>query len=158
MLRTLLLSFCFALLSAFASAEVGDKIILTVTGKPATNEVQLTDAMLSKMPQKSMTVQTPWYPTPQTFEGPLLRDVLKLAGIKSGQIRLVALNDYTISVPVSDAFEYDVIVARLLNGKTMSVREKGPLFVVYPFHTHEELRKTDYYRRCSWQLRSISAE
>lgn len=158
MLRTLLLSFCFASLSAFASAEVGDKIILTVTGKPTTNEVQLSDAMLAKLPQKSMTVQTPWYPTPQTFEGPLLRDVLKLAGIKSGQIRLVALNDYTITIPVSDAFEYDVIVARLLNGKTMSVREKGPLFVVYPFHNHEELRKTDYYRRCSWQLRSISAE
>ncbi|MGL6039725.1 MAG: hypothetical protein ACRC01_00825, partial [Deefgea sp.] len=88
----------------------------------------------------------------------LLRDVLKLAGIKSGQIRLVALNDYTISIPVSDAFDYDIIVARLLNGKAMSVREKGPLFIVYPFHEHEALRKTDYYRRCSWQLRSISAE
>jgi hypothetical protein len=158
MLRTLLLSFCLTVLSAFASADVGDKIILTVTGQTAGNEIQLTDAMLAKLTQKSMTVQTPWYPSPKTFEGPLLRDVLKLAGIKSGQIRLVALNDYTISIPVSDAFQYDVIVARLLNGKPMGIREKGPLFVVYPFHEHEELRKTDYYRRCSWQLRSISAE
>lgn len=158
MLRTLLLSCCLACLSAFASAEVGGKIILTVTAQAASKEVQLSDAMLAKLTQKSMTVQTPWYPTPKTFEGPLLRDVLKLAGIKSGQIRLVALNDYTISIPVSDAFQYDVIVARLLNGKPMSVREKGPLFVVYPFHEHEELRKTDYYRRCSWQLRRIAAE
>ncbi len=158
MLRTLLLSFCFTAVSAFALAEVSNKTILTVTGKPATNEVQLSDAMLAKLPQKSMTLQTPWYPEPKKFEGPLLRDVLKLAGIRSGNIRLVALNDYTISIPVSDAVEYDVIVARLLNGKPMSVREKGPLFVVYPFHEHEEIRKTDYYRRCSWQLRSIAAE
>nr|WP_314901028.1 hypothetical protein [uncultured Deefgea sp.] len=158
MLRSLLLSLCFATLSAFASAEVGEKIILTVTGKPATNAVQLTDAALSKLPQKSMTLQTPWYPVSKKFEGPLLRDVLKLAGISSGTIRLIALNDYTISIPVSDAFQYDVIVARLLDSKPMSVREKGPLFIVYPFHEHEELRKTDYYRRCSWQLRSIATE
>jgi hypothetical protein len=158
MLRTLLLSFCFASMSSFVSAEVVEKTILTVTGKSPTSEVQLSDAMLAKLPQKSMTVQTPWYPVPKTFEGPLLRDVLKLAGIKSGQIRLVALNDYTINIPASDAFQYDVIVARLLDGKQMSVREKGPLFIVYPFHDHEELRKTDYYRRCSWQLRSITAE
>ncbi|MGL6039829.1 MAG: hypothetical protein ACRC01_01350, partial [Deefgea sp.] len=73
MLRTLLLSFCIATLSAFASADVSDKIILTVTGKPTTTEVQLSDAMLAKLPQKSMTLQTPWYPAPKTFEGPLLR-------------------------------------------------------------------------------------
>jgi hypothetical protein len=157
MLRILLLSLC--LLSPLAHAEaVSDKIILTISGKSPVTEVQLTEAMLAKMPQKSMTLTTPWYPTPQTFEGPLLRDVLKLANIKSGNITLKALNDYAISIPVSDALQYDVIVARLLNGKPMSVREKGPLFIVYPFHEHEELRKTDYYRRCSWQLRSITAE
>jgi hypothetical protein len=137
---------------------ISDKIILTVNGKSPVTEVQLSDAMLAKMPQKSMTLTTPWYPNPQTFEGPLLRDVLKLANIKSGNITLKALNDYAISIPVADAQQYDVIVARLLNGKPMSIREKGPLFIVYPFHEHDELRKTDYYRRCSWQLRSITAE
>ncbi|WP_027468723.1 molybdopterin-dependent oxidoreductase [Deefgea rivuli] len=157
MLRILLLSLC--LLSPLVHAEtMNDKIILTVNGKSPVTEVQLTEAMLAKMPQKSMTLNTPWYPTQQTFEGPLLRDVLKLANIKSGNITLKALNDYAISIPVGDALQYDVIVARLLNGKPMSVREKGPLFIVYPFHEHEELRKTDYYRRCSWQLRSITAE
>lgn len=157
MLRILLLSLC--LLSPLVHADtVNDKIILTISDKSPASEVQLSDAVLAKMPQKSMTLTTPWYPTPQTFEGPLLRDVLKLANIKTGNITLKALNDYAISIPVADALQYDVIVARLLNGKPMSVREKGPLFIVYPFHEHEELRKTDYYRRCSWQLRSISAE
>ena len=157
MLRTLLLSLC--LLSPLAHADtVNDKIILTISDKSTASEVQLSEAMLAKMPQKSMILNTPWYPSAQTFEGPLLRDVLKLANIKSGNITLKALNDYAISIPVSDALQYDVIVARLLNGKPMSVREKGPLFIVYPFNEHEALRKTDYYRRCSWQLRSITAE
>jgi hypothetical protein len=98
------------------------------------------------------------YPSPQTFEGPLLRDVLKMAGIKDGSIKLTALNDYTIKFPVSDAFKYDVILARKRNGKIMSVRDKGPLFLMYPFHRHKELLKAEYFRRCSWQLNSIRAE
>ncbi len=157
MLRILLLSLC--LLSPMVNAETAaDKIILTVINPSTDTEIQLSAAMLAKMPHKSMTLDTPWYPTPQTFDGPLLRDVLKLAHIQSGHITLKSLNDYAISIPVSDALQYDVIVAQHLNGKPMPIRKKGPLFIIYPFHEHEELRKTDYYRRCSWQLRSIIAE
>ncbi|WP_288843765.1 molybdopterin-dependent oxidoreductase [uncultured Deefgea sp.] len=145
--------------STLALAQtVNSNIILTVTGKSAHSEVQLTEQMIAKLPQQIMTMPTAWYPTKQTFEGPLLRDVLKLAGIQSGNIKLRSLNEYTISIPVSDALQYDVIIARKRNGQLMTVRDKGPLFVIYPFHQHENLRRTEYYRRCSWQLRSIAAE
>ncbi|MBM5573864.1 molybdopterin-dependent oxidoreductase [Deefgea sp. CFH1-16] len=145
--------------STLALAQtVNSNIILTVTGKSANSEVQLTAHMIAKLPQQIMTMRTAWYPTEQTFEGPLLRDVLKLVGIQSGDIKLRSLNDYTISIPVSDALQYDVIIARKRNGQLMTIRDKGPLFVIYPFHQHENLRRTEYYRRCSWQLRSIAAE
>ena len=150
MLRIFFVSLLLACGVAQASA---DKIVLEVQGKTAS--LQLNDAKLAKLPQVKMTVTTPWHSEAQTFEGPLLRDVLKLAGIKNGDLQLTALNDYSIAIPVSDAFKYDVIIARKINGELISVREKGPLFVMYPFHQHEQLRNTDYYRRCIWQLYRI---
>ncbi|MDW5418048.1 hypothetical protein R6242_15895 [Iodobacter sp. CM08] len=134
-----------------------NKIILSVSAKSGSN-FELDDDALAKLPQKKMLVPTPWFSAEQTFEGPLLRDVLKLASIQNGNIKLIALNDYAISIPASDAFQYDVIVARKRNGKLMTIRDKGPLFIMYPFQDHAELRVTEYFRRCSWQLRSIKAE
>jgi hypothetical protein len=37
----------------------------------------------------------------------------------------------------------------------MPVRDKGPLFVIYPFDAQPELRNAIYYSRSAWQLRSI---
>ena len=54
-----------------------------------------------------------------------------------------------------DAQRYGVIVARLLDDKPMGVREKGPLFVIYPFDQQPELKSALYYSRSAWQLRTI---
>ena len=66
-----------------------------------------------------------------------------------------ALNDYRVDIPVADVQRFDVILARLLDGQPMAVREKGPLFVMYPFADHAELRNAVYYSRCAWQLKAI---
>jgi hypothetical protein len=157
MLRSLLIAFSLMVCQFTMAAEPDQKAILQLIGK-VTQVQSLSLAELEKLPQKKMTVVTPWYPDAQTFEGPLLRDVLKQSGVKTGLLKMQALNDYIIEIPVADAYQYDVIIATRLNGKAMSVREKGPLFVMYPFDKHEELRKTDYFRRCIWQLKQIAVE
>jgi hypothetical protein len=58
-------------------------------------------------------------------------------------------------VALDDPERFDVILAWQLDGKPMSVREKGPLFVMYPFDTQAQLRNAVYFSRCIWQLRSI---
>ncbi|MFY3385917.1 molybdopterin-dependent oxidoreductase [Paracidovorax sp. MALMAid1276] len=108
--------------------------------------------MLEQLPQQSFSTKTPWYPHAVTFTGPLLRDVLAAAGAKGSKITAVALNDYKTEIPVDDATRHDVIVARLMNNKPMPVREKGPLFIVFPFDTKAELRSELYYNRAAWQL------
>ncbi|UXY16253.1 molybdopterin-dependent oxidoreductase [Chitiniphilus purpureus] len=113
------------------------------------------EATLRALPQHTFTVATPWHPRAQRFEGPLLRDVLAAAGAAGQTLSLRALNDYVITIPLEDAEQYDVILARKRNGKPMTVRDKGPLFVIYPFHQHPELRQAEYYRRCVWQLAEI---
>ena len=48
-----------------------------------------------------------------------------------------------------------MVVAHLFNGKPMSVREKGPLFVIYPFDEQPQLKTSTYFSRCIWQLKQI---
>lgn len=97
-------------------------------------------AALKALPQISFTTQTPWYQNPVSFSGPLLRDVLKLVQAKGDHIRAVALNDYRVRLPVSDAREHDVVVAVQMNGQPIPVRTKGPLFIIYPFDSKKQLQ------------------
>lgn len=113
-------------------------------------------AMLERLPQQRIVTETPWYPKARAFSGPLMRDLLAAAGVADGErARLVALNDYRIDVPLDDARQHDVIVATRLDDRPMSVREKGPLFVMYPFDREPQLRSSLYFSRCVWQLKSI---
>lgn len=137
--------------------------LLTVTGArlgpPARGGRLVFDLpALQKLAQRTIATATPWYSGASEFTGPLLRDVLTAAGAvtdSSGMLRCTALNDYRVDIPLDDARRYDVVVAHLRNGKPMSVREKGPLFVIYPFDEHSQLRTSTYYNRCIWQLKAI---
>ena len=134
-------------------------VLLTVGGRVRnTNDgrrAQFDMAMIEALPQQTVVTRTPWFSTARRFTGPLLRDVLSAAGAQGTMLRLVALNDYQVDMPFDDAQRHDVIVARLLDDKPMSVRDKGPLFVIYPFDARPELRSAIYYSRSAWQLRTI---
>ncbi len=146
-----------------AQAQTLDKptgpVVLTIRGSVGQasqgGQAQFDMKMLEKLPQKSFTTQTPWYPQPVSFTGPLLRDVLAAAGAKGTKITAVALNDYKTEIPFDDATRHEVIVARLMNDRPMPIREKGPLFIVYPFDTKAELRTELYYNRSAWQLNAL---
>ena len=114
--------------------------------------------MLESLPQKTITTQTPWYPKPVTFTGPLMRDVLAAAGARPGKIVALALNDYKAEIPFEDAQKYDVILARLMDHKPMPTREKGPLFVIYPYDSKPELSSEIFYNRSAWQLRTLTVQ
>jgi hypothetical protein len=135
--------------------------VLTLSGRVRTpnlgGDAVFDMAMLARLPQQDIVTRTPWYAgEPRRFTGPLLRDVLGAAGAASvSTLRAVALNDYRVEIPAADVQNLDVIVARLLDGKPMTVREKGPLFVMYPFDARPELRSAVYFNRCIWQLRTI---
>lgn len=149
-------------LPAWALGPAPTKPILTVSGKiDATNaggKAVFDLAMLEGLPQKSFTTHTPWDNQVVEFSGPLLRDVLALVGARGTTLRAVALNDYKVAIPASDATRFDVIVAHHINGQTIPVRTKGPLFIVYPFDSNADLRNSTYYERSIWQLKAIEVE
>jgi len=163
--RTVLSGLTLAPVATWVAAPVwalgkpAGPVVLTVRGKVTmVNEggaANFDMPMLERMTQRSITTRTPWYEGARKFTGPLLRDVLQAAGAKGATIRAVALNDYKVDIPFEDAMKFDVVMARLLDDKPMPVREKGPLFIIYPFDEKPELRVPQYFSRCAWQLRTI---
>lgn len=152
----------FIIFPAFALTAASGKVILTVSGQvAATNSpagAEFDKAMLEGLPQQTFTTKTPWDKDPVTFKGPLLRDVLAAAKATGRQIKALALNDYQTAIPLDDANAYGMIVAMEINGQAISVRTKGPLFIVYPFDAKPELQSTLYYERSAWQLRHLRVE
>ena len=151
------------LLATALPAQALDKpsgaVVLTLSGRVRSPNdgvhAQFDMAMLEALPQQSFSTSTPWYAHARRFTGPLLREVLGAAGAQGSRLRLMALNDYRVEMPFDDVLRYDVIVARLLDERPMAVRDKGPLFVIYPFDARPELRSAVYYSRSAWQLRTI---
>lgn len=148
--------------AALALDAPKERPILVISGKITTKnagEVARFDMkMIEALPQHSFTTSTPWFDRPVKFTGPLLADVLAAVKASGSNVSAVAINDYRITIPVADAAKFQVIVARLIDDKPIPVREKGPLFVVYPFDSSAELRTSTYYERSIWQLKALDIQ
>ncbi len=78
-------------------------------------------------------------------------------GIEGASLRATAINDYTVEIPLSDAVEGGPMIAYRMDGEIMSVRNKGPLWVVYPYDSESDYRTEVIYSRSIWQLDRIEA-
>ncbi|MFB9867012.1 molybdopterin-dependent oxidoreductase [Vreelandella sulfidaeris] len=159
--RGLLVAAVLATLSTHVSAldiPTGP-VILVVSGKLAHtnvgNEAHFDKAMLEALSQHETITHTPWYDDAVRFSGPLGRDILEAAGADGESLRVVALNDYAATIPVSDFANHDVILAMRANGKALRIRDQGPLFVIYPFDQHPELLNEEVLSRSVWQVKRI---
>jgi hypothetical protein len=112
-------------------------------------------AMIDALPLRETVTTTPWYEGPQRFSGPLLSDLMAAIGASGSALRIIAVNDYAASMPWADIESVPVILAVRHNGETMSVRDKGPLFVIYPFDEYPELHDEVYFSRSVWQVAAI---
>ena len=134
-------------------------VILTVSGAIAnTNAGDAAEfdlAMLQALPAGEIETETLWTDGTHTFRGVTLGTLMEAVGAEGDAIRAVALNDYSTELPMSDATDGSALVAYHLDGETMSVREKGPLWVVYPFSSDAKYRKESIYSRSIWQLSRI---
>ncbi len=151
-LWTALVSFLLAL-PTFGFAQT----ILTVTTSEKSATYTLED--LLSMPQTTVVTKNDYVDDATAFQGPSLRSILTEMDLdRNANLKMVALNDFVSEVPAKDAFTYDVILAVLRDGEVMSVRDKGPIWVIYPMDEHPELQDDVFNSRLVWQLKSISVE
>ncbi len=163
--RTSLLGACVALMAivgaAYAAtlATPSERPVLTISGKIAvTNRedtAQFDRAMLESLGLVTVETTTPWHEGKVKFEGVSMDKLMKLVGATGERVMVVALNDYTTEIPMEDFAKFNVILAIKRNGEYMPVRDKGPLFVIYPYDSNPDLKTQTYYARSAWQVAKI---
>lgn len=93
------------------------------------------------------------------FTGPLAQAVLEDAGVPmDAVVLLTAANDYQVEVDTKEFEHYGVILALTQDGKALSRRDKGPIWVMYPMSEFAELQDPVYNNRLVWQLVRIDEQ
>lgn len=135
-------------------------IILTITGMISEKNKDDTAVFdlksLEAMPATTVVTATPWTEGDTTFVGVELKQLMDAVGANGTAIHAVALNDYAVDVPMGDADIPQVIVAYKMNGEPMKVRDKGPLWLIYPLSDHPELQNQETHGKMIWQLKLLT--
>lgn len=138
------------------------RVILTVTGSLSNNNVEdeahFDLQMLQSLPRASIRTTTVWTEGVQFFEGVLLGEILRAVGASGETVLAFALNDYVVSYPITEFMQYPVVAAFKLNGKYLRIRDKGPIWVVYPRDEHPELQNAAADHRWIWQLERLHVQ
>jgi hypothetical protein len=136
-----------------------DPVILTVTGAIAnTNAPGRADfdlANLEHLGLSKLVTWTPWTENEIEFEGVLARRLMAAVGAKGTEVHAIALNEYDQTIPLADFQTYDVLLALRMGGRPMRVRNKGPIWIIYPWSDHPELDDFLTREKSVWQLAAL---
>ncbi len=160
-LLCLLLGFCSALSWAELPPPKGE-VLLEVYGNIKVfnlDDVAAFDqAMIEQL--KTHTIHTDNHVVSEVvpYKGPLLGELLHQLGAQGKVARVYALDDYVAELSLDEIMKYKVILATEENGKTLTINDKGPFFVVFPFNDHKELRDDSHYSQSVWQVKAIEVE
>lgn len=135
-------------------------VILTVSGLiEKTNDkdgsVKFDLELLDRLPQTGFRTRTIWTEGDPEFSGVSLSVLLDALDAHGKILRMTALNEYAVDIPISEATDAGPILASRMNGKPITVRQKGPLWLVYPYDINPEYKSEVTYSQSIWQLKSI---
>ena len=138
-----------------------EPVVLTVRGRLGLAHVDagvtLDMPTLERIGLIRFTTPTAWTDGLVTFEGVLLSRLLEVLAVPGDvtELAMTALDDYQVAIPAVDVRTWPVIIALKRDGQYMSVRNKGPLWVVYPRHAFPELQQAKHNPKWIWQLKEI---
>jgi len=138
------------LVLGLGTAAQADDRLLTVTHNGQTQSFDR--AALEALGTTTIETTTIWTEGTQVFEGVSLARLAQEIEVQDGTLLATAINDYTVEIPLSDAVENGPIIAMTMNGSEMSLRDKGPLWIVYPYDANADYRTEVIYSRSIWQL------
>ena len=146
---------------ALSALHAEESTILIVSGalesNNINNEVRFNQQKLEEIPRKTIYTNTLVTDGLKRFDGFLVRDLLDSVGV-SKQASLVeasALNEYMVTIPLGDFYDYDVLLATHMDGVELLPIDKGPLWIIYPRDSQRILQDIRYDYRWVWQLKRL---
>ncbi len=143
--------------STTVSDPVGE-VVLSFSGPNSKGElldIKFDLAALQAMPVTKFQTTTMWTEGAHSFQGVEIKTLLDELAVTSGTLLATAINDYRIEIPVAEIAAGGPIIAYLMDGMPMSVRDKGPLWVVYPYDSDPQYQSEVVFSRSIWQLNRL---
>lgn len=142
-----------ALVGFYASPAIAGGTLTLTRSDGEVIKLSMQDLM--EMPATELKTSSQWTEGVQNFRGVSFDLLFDTYSIDADTVRISALNDYNVMVPV-DALRNDgAILTYHLNGAEMSVREKGPFWVVFPYDSDERYQTDTYWAYSVWQVKSV---
>lgn len=158
--RSILVAFALAGTALPAMAE--GPVFLTVTGAVSTpnrgpldpdydkllafNDARFDKAYefgladLAKLPQQRVKTDFPLGGPETEFGGPLLEDVLGVAGATGETVTIQAMDGYAVEVPYGEMIGKGAVVALERDGEPFGIGNFGPTQIVFPRGDREDLK------------------
>lgn len=139
-------------------ADPVGQVVLTVNGPgqaAAGTGTRFDLDMLQALPQVAFDTSTIWTNGKVRFAGVPLAALVDHLGLSGRALKAQALNDYAVEIPLDSLEPKAPIIAYQIDGSAMSRRDKGPLWIVYPYDEDDKYRSEAIYARSIWQLDRI---
>jgi len=155
-IATLTLHLSVALANANDLPKPTGKVLLTVSGNISiTNQADQAAfdlKMLEAMKATTFETHTPWTEGLTKFTGVTLKHLLEAVGSESHIVKMHAEDGYIYELDRAIEDKHPVMVAYKKNDKYMSLRQLGPLWVIFPFDDFPELNTEENRAASVWQL------
>ena len=153
---TVTLMLCAGLLSPVARADETLLVLRNPALDGTRGELRFTRADLEARTWHTIETGNEFITGLGVFRGPLVSDVLSLIGhADATQARMIAVNEFYSEVDMAELARFNAILAMEMNGKPLSLRDFGPIWVMYPIDDHSELQDSRFNNRLVWQLKAI---
>lgn len=155
-------------LPAHALDEPKGEVLLTIDG-----DITVSNATVNKKPVaqfdleqlKSLGVTTfatdsTWTTQSHKYTGVRLNTLLESVGVdhKNTTIRASAANGYWYDLENLELDKYPIIVAYEKDSKLLSVRERGPLWIFFPWDLYPDLETEKNKASSVWQLITLTVQ
>jgi hypothetical protein len=151
---------CAVLVCLAAAAPARDivtpegPVILTVTDSDGATW-SFDRAMIASLGWQTITTMTPFTEGWQEFAGIPLAALAEATGATGRVVEAVALNDYVAQMPIDHIEMHAVFLALDHNGEPMRVRDRGPVWIIYPSDT-VDAPTNRFDSMMVWQVRALN--
>jgi hypothetical protein len=134
--------------------------ILTVTGRIApahrASGARFELRTFEALGLEQLETRTPWTGTDvRRFEGIRLATLLGAVGAEGAQLRAIALNDYAVTAGIPELTAAGGFLATRQDGQALRIRDRGPIWLLFPWSARPELDTSVHRERSIWQIRRI---
>lgn len=132
--------------------------MITLSGKIKVNHSQKVSIKeLSKgLEYVQERVYNPYEKSTDLYGGVLLNECIqKYASVDIQSVELIALDDYSVTITKKEWDSMRILLATHMNNKSIPIKDKGPLRIVFPDYSPKELQYQNNISSWIWMIKKI---